>query len=103
MEIDFSKVVGTVSLVPVDQLVMSYTELLLLLMVLLCLGVISGDLQLSDETVLGEWKIDVKAGVSCALLAISRVPCVCGCTASLLSLSFKSFNRDMLLISSDVW
>jgi len=32
------------------------------------LGVISGDLQLSDQTVLGEWKIQAKAAVSCVTL-----------------------------------
>jgi len=36
----------------------------------LCVGVISSDLQLADETVLGEWKIVVKAGVSCTFLAV---------------------------------
>jgi len=30
-------------------------------------GVISGELMLSDATVLGEWKIEARAGVSCFL------------------------------------
>ena len=38
-------------------------------MLMLNLGVVSGDLELSDQTVLGEWKIQVKAAVSCVTLA----------------------------------
>jgi len=31
---------------------------------LVCAGVVSGDLMLSDQTVLGEWNIEVQAAVS---------------------------------------
>ena len=36
---------------------------------LLNAGVVSGDLMLSDQTVLGEWKIEVKAAVSFVFVA----------------------------------
>jgi len=36
-------------------------------------GVISGDLMLSDQTPLGEWKIEVKAAVSFVIVVIPHI------------------------------
>jgi len=43
------------------------------MIVCLSTGVVSGDLMLSDQTVLGEWNIEVKAAVSYVLLSMIKV------------------------------